>query len=641
VLLLSFNAGAIELCNTNKIEEPLKLTPYATFFEDSSKTFNAEGILSFENKFASSAHFTATNWRSTYWTKFDIKNCSDKELLLSLFFNNLTHVELYEFKNGELVRTHSAGLFRSKKEISQGDHHNYFTLRIEKDGHITYLLKTDHSKGYKPHLEFSIQDHSFFQIAHNKIVRFDYFIFGTFFIFIIYTLLTFLFNKYRPYFWLGVFTFGMAFYGFTMRGQMLNFFPNHPEFFWRLNSLFTSLSGIGGFMMISTFFNMRKLSPFFHKLLLFLVGVEVVQLIVGQLIISINNNYSLMTLFSIIVSALLPPVIIFIPLRVWGKLTRPQKIFSVAIFFYACLLVLGLMILFLWKEGGIVVVTYLNSLSGIVAIGFFTISLGEQMRAIEVERNQILIEINQLKNEQNATLELLVERRTKELSDVNIELVNQKEVLHQRNERIELLLRELHHRVKNNLQLISSFYDLRLEDPVRKELSAIISEGKNRINVMAMVHNMLYHGNDLSVIDTCSFVHQIAAHLQAFFNRDQLIETQIICSNLKFDMDTALPLGLIFNELLTNTYKHTKFEAGRKMVMITIEPTKKYFYRLTISDNGAEIKMKIVPKKTQSFGLQMIYLLSKQLNGSFDYHYDGKNNFIVDFMDTEGRQQIE
>jgi two-component sensor histidine kinase len=263
------------------------------------------------------------------------------------------------------------------------------------------------------------------------------------------------------------------------------------------------------------------------------------------------------------------------------------------------------------------------------------------MRAIEVERNQILIEINQLKNEQNSTLELLVEKRTKELSDVNIELVNQKDVLHQRNERIELLLRELHHRVKNNLQLISSFYDLRLEDPVKKDLSSIISEGKNRIGVMALVHNMLYHGNDLTVIDTCSFIHQITAHLETFFNKDQLIETQIICSNLKFDMDTALPLGLIINELLTNTYKHTNFYTERKMVQITIEPTQKHSYKLTISDNGMEIKKKIEPKKTRSFGLQMIYLLSKQLNGSFDYHHDGKNNFIVNFMDTEGRRQIE
>jgi two-component sensor histidine kinase len=619
----------------------MKLAPLMGFFEDTKNEKTVEEIIRTDGIFVSADRFKPQQWKSTYWAKFEIENCSDKELLLALSFKNLTHIELYGFLNGELVEKHSAGLFRSKKEVTPGDHYNYFTLRVKKNEHLTYFLKTNHSKGYKPHLDFSLQDHSSFQIDQNEIVRFDYFIFGAFFIFIIYTLLAFLFNKYRPYFWLGVFTFGMAFYGFTMRGQMLNFFPNHPEFIWRFNSLFTSLSGIGGFMMISTFFNMRKLNPFFHKLLLFLVGVEMVLFITSQLIIFINSNYRLMTIINLIISALFLPVIIYIPMKVWSKLTHPQKIFSVAILFYAGLLVVGLMILFIWKEDGNLVVTYLNNLSGVLAIGFFTISLGEQMRAIEVERNQILIEINQLKNEQNSTLELLVEKRTKELSDANIELLNQKDVLHQRNERIELLLRELHHRVKNNLQLISSFYDLRLEDPVKKDLSSIISEGKNRIGVMALVHNMLYHGNDLTVIDTCSFIHQITAHLETFFNKDQLIETQIICSNLKFDMDTALPLGLIINELLTNTYKHTNFYTERKMVQITIEPTQKHSYKLTISDNGMEIKKKIEPKKTRSFGLQMIYLLSKQLNGSFDYHHDGKNNFIVNFMDTEGRRQIE
>jgi len=640
LFLLSFNAEAIELCNTAKIEEPLKLTPYSTFFEDSSKTINAEGILSFENKFVSSANFTATNWRSTYWTKFEIENCSDKELLLSLFFNNLTHVELFEFINGALVEKHSAGLFRSKKEISPGDNHNYFTLRIEKSEHITYLLKTNHSKGYKPHLNFYIQDHSCFQVDQNEKVRFDYFIFGTFFIFIIFTLLTFLFNKYRPYFWLGVFTFGMAFYGFTMRGQMLNFFPNNPEFIWRLNTLFTSFSGIGGFMLMSSFFNLKKINPLFHKLLLFLIGVNVAQFAINQLIISIYHNYNLMTLFSIIVSALYLPVIIIIPLITWRKLTHPQKIFSTAIFFYAGLLLLGLSILFIWKEDGNVVVTYLNSFSGILAIGFFTISLGEQMRNIEVERNQILFEMNSLKNEQNTILEQLVEVRTKELSDSNIELVDQKKILIQRNERIELLLKELHHRVKNNLQLISSFYDLRRNDPEKKDWDSVCEEEQNRIHVMSMVHNMLNHGDNIINIDVLAFIQQVAAHLETIFNSDKKIETQIICDDLQFDMDTAIPLGLIINELLTNTYKHSKSKKKKILVQIKIIKSIEHIYQLSISDNGVKIGKLIDPEKTQSFGLHMIYLLSKQLNGNFAYNYDGKNNFIVKFMDSEGRRLI-
>jgi two-component sensor histidine kinase len=388
------------------------------------------------------------------------------------------------------------------------------------------------------------------------------------------------------------------------------------------------------------FFNLKKIKPVFHTLLLAFAGLEVLQFGASQLIIAIAHNYRVMTFFSIIVSACYIPVILFIPVKLWHRLTRPQRMFSTAIFIYSGLLFLGLILLAIWRENAISSVTYLNNISGVTAIVFFTIALGEQMRAVEVERNQILQEMNRLKNEQNTILEEVVEKRTLELREVNAVLVNQQEILSRRNERIELLLKELHHRVKNNLQLISSFYDLRRDDPAKKDMNVFLEEGKNRINVMSVVHNMLYHGNDSTTIDINSFIYMIASHLETLFNSNHLIEIRIVCADLNFDIDTAIPLGLIFNELVTNAYKHTQPDKSKILVQISIEQLTEHLFQLTITDNGKKIRKKIEPEKTQSFGIHMIFLLSKQLNGNFTYEYDGKNIFIVKFMDTEGRRQI-
>jgi two-component sensor histidine kinase len=639
-ILITTNAEAVKIRYIDSINEPLNLTSFLQFFEDDKHAKSADELIVENTLFKPLDQSIPQHWRSSYWAKFEIENCSEKELRLSLFFKNLTNVELFEFKNGEPAGTHLAGLFRSKKEITPGDDHDHFNLKIEKDEHITYLIKVNHSKGYKPRLNFSIQDEKSYHAHKSKIEKFYYLIFGAFLVFFIFLLLTYLFNRYEPYFWLGIFTIGNALYGFNMSGQMLDLFPDYPELLWRMNTLFTALSAIGGFMLISKFFDVKKHEPWLQRIINFSVGIQIFQFVVCQLIIYFFHNYKFMTLFAVYISAIFIPLILIIPVKLWNRLNTPQKMLSTFIFLYAGLLMIGLLLLAILKEDGIVIVTYLNNLSGVAAIGFFTISLGEQMRTIEVERNTILQELNLLRNKQNAILKELVEERTKELQEVNSEVVFQKEALSVRNERIELLLKELHHRVKNNLQIISSFYDLRRDDPSKKDLNVFLDEGKNRINVMAMVHNMLYQGNETVLIDTGYFLNQIAAHLEMLFNINQRIHIQIISPEIKFDMDTALPLGLIFNELLTNTYKHT--QSGENKILVKIELTQcdKHSYTLIFSDNGNKIDFEIEPERTKSFGLHMIYLLSKQLNGNFGYKYDGKNNFIVNFMDTEGRRQI-
>jgi len=637
---ISTNAEVVKICNSKQVDNSLNLSSFMTFYEDSNKNKSIENILALNDQFLTNKDFKLHNYRSTYWAKIELENSTDIDLTLSLYFKNLTFVELYEYKNNLLVNKHNAGLFRSKKEIAANDNFDYFTLTLNKKQQSVYYLKIDHTKGYYPRLTFYLQEHNCFNHHRNNRDNINYLIFGAFLIFFLYSLTNFFFNQYPPYLWLAFFIIGLALYTFNIAGCFFQYFPNNPQLIWQLNNLFTTISSIGGILLVSSFYNLKERYHKGYRILNSLIIIEIIQFLLGQLVIELFNNYWWLTIGIIFISFFSLSVIIFIALRVWKSLISTQRVFSTAIFLYTVFVIIGFLFLIVKKENALSAISILGNLASAITILFFSIALSEHLRGIIIERNQFLIELNNIKNKQNIILEKLVDERTKELREVNLELINGKEALLQRNTRIELLLRELHHRVKNNLQLISSFYDLRRYDSNKKNIDEISNEGQNRIKIMSLVHDMLYHGDNSNTIEINAFIHQIAIYLDNFSTPKKNIVTKIECADLNFDMDTAIPLGLILNELLTNAIKHSPIEKDKLEIDISITSEINNNYKLIVSDNGEKINGLIIPEKAQSFGFHMICLLSKQLNGNFTYEYDGKNNFIVNFMDSEGRRLI-
>jgi two-component sensor histidine kinase len=637
---LSTSAEEVKVCDAHQADHPLTLTPYMLFYEDSSKNKTVDSIISISDQLKPIEEFKLHSYKSTYWAKIELENGSEADLTLSLYFKNLTYVELYEFKNKLLVYKHSAGIFRSKKEITVNDNSDNFTLNLNKNQRVVYYLKIDHTKGYLPRLTFHLQEFNCYNRSRNNSDNLDYLIFGAFLIFFLYSLTNYFFNRYSPYLWLAFFIIGLALYTFNLSGCFFQYFPNNPQLIWQLNNLFTTVSSIGGILLISSFFDLKERYHKGYKILNGLIVIEIIQFFLGQLVIELFNNYWWLTIGVICISFFTLSIIVFIVLKVWKSLLSAQKVFSTAIFIYTVLVIIGFLYLIVEKENSLQLISILGNLASVITILFFSIALSEHLRGIIIERNQFLVEINNIKSQQNKTLEKVVDERTKELREVNLELINGKEALLQRNNRIELLLRELHHRVKNNLQLISSFYDLRRYDPNKKNIDEISNEGQNRIKIISLVHDMLYHGDNSNTIEINAFIHQIIIHLDNSSNPNKNIVAKIECADLNFDMDTAIPLGLILNELITNAIKHFRNEKEKLEITISIASDINNSYKLIVSDNGEKINDSIIPEKAQSFGLHMIYLLCKQLNGNFMYEYNGKNNFIVKFMDSEGRKQI-
>lgn len=182
----------------------------------------------------------------------------------------------------------------------------------------------------------------------------------------------------------------------------------------------------------------------------------------------------------------------------------------------------------------------------------------------------------------------------------------------------EQLLKEIHHRVKNNMQIIASLLSLQSEKSDDEKFNSLLRESRNRINSMALVHEMLYKSEDLSKIELreyietlCSSVYRsyVSPNVEIQFNYD-------IERNIHFDVDKMIPIGLILNEAISNSLKHA-FRNRNGAISIALHPDKEK-YVLSVSDNGSGFKKDFDMERDSHLGIQLIYMLTDQLGGKLD-----------------------
>jgi PAS domain S-box-containing protein len=195
----------------------------------------------------------------------------------------------------------------------------------------------------------------------------------------------------------------------------------------------------------------------------------------------------------------------------------------------------------------------------------------------------------------------------------------------------EILLKEIHHRVKNNLQVISSLLKMQsayIKDPAALESFKISSQ---RVKSMALIHEQLYRSADLSKIDFQYYVMKLATHLyQTYGISTDSVKMVVNIDNIMLSLDTAIPCGLLVNELISNSLKHA-FPA-KLIGKIEVEMTNEHdVYTLKVRDNGKGIPDSIDFKNTETLGLQLINTLTEQLEGKIDLKKDKGSEFIIKF----------
>ncbi|TNE55137.1 MAG: sensor histidine kinase [Bacteroidetes bacterium] len=221
------------------------------------------------------------------------------------------------------------------------------------------------------------------------------------------------------------------------------------------------------------------------------------------------------------------------------------------------------------------------------------------------------------------------------------ELKERNEMVREAAHRNELLVKEIHHRVKNNLQMISSLLELQYRKVESEESKRIMIEGQNRVKSMALIHKKLYQNENLASIsfeeylkDLCASIHQIYA------SSEWELSHEIVANDLFFDIDTAIPLGLIVTELVSNAYKYVYDKDRKNTLRIVLEAKEAGSYVLKVQDGGTGLPKDFDMEQSDTLGLTLVKSLSRQLMGTFYFDRE-TNTFTVTFMDTEARKRID
>lgn len=200
----------------------------------------------------------------------------------------------------------------------------------------------------------------------------------------------------------------------------------------------------------------------------------------------------------------------------------------------------------------------------------------------------------------------------------------------------EHLLKEVHHRVKNNLQIVSSLLNLQSVNILDHKYLALINDSRNRINSMALVHEMLYASRDLSKIEIHEYISRLSSSINNSFAGPNSNVTfhYNVQKNLVFDIDYMISIGLILNEIISNAFKYA-FPDKNGNITISLLPKahkeKQPQYELKVFDDGVGLSDNFDPKKNRQLGMQLISMLSEQING--ELIVEGKNgmSYTINF----------
>ena len=224
----------------------------------------------------------------------------------------------------------------------------------------------------------------------------------------------------------------------------------------------------------------------------------------------------------------------------------------------------------------------------------------------------------------------------RELYCIDIDLTARKkaeESVHASLREKEVMLKEIHHRVKNNMQIISSLLNLQANSRGNEFLKAEFQDSQNRIRAMALVHEKLYDSENLATIDFESYLRGLTAQLFRSF-RGTVGNVSCTCAapGISFGVDIAVPCGLIVNELVTNTLKHA-FPDGRDgAIQVILEKSDDGAFIMKVEDNGVGLPEGFDPAATKTLGMQLVRNLATQLVGAVTFVSNHGALFCITFQ---------
>ncbi len=200
----------------------------------------------------------------------------------------------------------------------------------------------------------------------------------------------------------------------------------------------------------------------------------------------------------------------------------------------------------------------------------------------------------------------------------------------------KILLKEIHHRVKNNLQVISGLLNLQAHHITDKEVRETYKESQNRVISMALIHEELYQSTELSRIDFGAYIENLSMNLFSSYSVGlDRVKLDLDVQHKEMVVDTAIPCGLIINELISNALKHAFPDNRKGSVRVTFreEPGKQYY--VEVADDGVGMPTGLDVSKTTSLGMQLVTIITNQLGGSLEVTSGSGTIFKISFSEYQ------
>lgn len=215
------------------------------------------------------------------------------------------------------------------------------------------------------------------------------------------------------------------------------------------------------------------------------------------------------------------------------------------------------------------------------------------------QKSNLLLEAKQLEiNQKNSFLEKVLQEKDSLLKEK------------------EWMLKEIHHRVRNNLQIITSLLNSQASSLEDKAALSAIQESQHRVQAMALIHQKLYHSDTLSTIDVPEYLQEVVEQLAESYDAGKRISFQYELAPLKLDVVQAVPLGLILNEAVTNTLRYAFPEGKTGKLRLSLRHMEEQRYELVLEDDGVGLPPGLSLERSHSMGAKIMRGLSKQLEGS-------------------------
>lgn len=232
-------------------------------------------------------------------------------------------------------------------------------------------------------------------------------------------------------------------------------------------------------------------------------------------------------------------------------------------------------------------------------------------------------------------LVIVAVRGYKEKQKANLLLIEQNTNITKQKEEKELLLKEIHHRVKNNLQIINSLLRLQSHQVEDKKALALFEECQNRILSMAMIHEKLYKSKNLANIDADNYILTLGESLIHSYRTNKEVALKVECSVETIGIDTLMPLGLILNELISNSLKYAFIGRANGKIIIRLYKKGNEWLEMLVTDNGIGLPEDFSWDASNTLGIELIKTLVEQINGTIEINNAMGTTFKITFQDIQ------